>query len=88
MLYSPTSAQGTIPPTLRFDSHLLVDRVSAYCQKCRLPFMGLFSFMGGFFTPPGVSHLQMAIYKDVDSASISSGGGFKLVLADVVGESY
>ena len=53
--------------------HLLVDRVSSYYQKRPMPFMGLLSFIGNRFTPHGVSHLQMAVFEDVDSSRMPTG---------------
>ncbi|MGO8787408.1 MAG: hypothetical protein ACLQVL_08500 [Terriglobia bacterium] len=68
--------------------HLLVDRVSSYYQKRPMPFMGLLSFIGNRFTPHGVSHLQMAVFEDVDSSRMPTGNELESFLQGTVGRSY
>ncbi len=68
--------------------HLLVGRMSAYCQKRPMPFMGLLSFIGNRFTPPGVGHLQMAIFENVPSLRRPPGEGLDSTLQDLVGSGY
>jgi hypothetical protein len=68
--------------------HLLVDRVSSYYQKRPMPFMGLLSFIGNRFTPHGVSHLQMAVFEDVDSSRMPAGNEFESFMQGLVGASY
>ena len=68
--------------------HLLVGRMSAYCQKRPMPFMGLLSFIGNRFTPPGVGHLQMAIFENVSPLRKPPAGGLDSTLQDLVGSGY
>lgn len=68
--------------------HLLVDRMSAYYQKRPMPFMGLLSFIGNCFTPPGVGHLQMAIFEDVNSLRTRPGEELESTLKGLVGPDY
>jgi len=68
--------------------HSLVDRMSAYCQKRPMPFMGLLSFMGNRFTPHGVGHLQMAIFEDIPSLRTRAGEELEPTLQGLVGPDY
>ena len=68
--------------------HLLVDRVSSYYQKRPMPFMGLLSFISNRFTPHGISHLQMAVFEDVDSSQMPAGNEFESFMQGLVGASY
>jgi hypothetical protein len=68
--------------------HSLVDRVSAYYQKRPMRFMGLLSFIANRFTPPGVSHFQMAIFEDVTSPGTPPGEELESSLEGLVGPGY
>lgn len=81
--FPPSAAVGGDP-----EFHLLVHRMSAYCQKRPMPFMGLLAFIGNRFTPPGVGHLQMAIFENVPSLRTPPAEGLDATLQDLVGSGY
>lgn len=68
--------------------HSLVDRVSAYYQKRPMRFMGLLGFVANRFTPPGVGHLQMAIFEGIPSFRTPPGEELESSLEGLVGHGY
>lgn len=67
---------------------VLVDRMSAYCQKRPMRGMGLISFVANRFTPRGVGHLQMAIFEDVPPVRRGSPEEMDAFLAQLAGPDY
>ena len=67
---------------------MLVDRMSAYCQKRPTWGMGLISFIANRFTPHGVGHLQMAVFDDIPSTRRESVEKLTSSLQNLVGPDY
>jgi hypothetical protein len=67
---------------------MLVDHMSAYCQKRPMRGMGFISFIANRFTPHGVGNLQMAIFEDIPATGHSPVRDLESSLQNLVGPEY